>query len=160
MILVTIGMQLPFDRLIKAMDEIAARLDEPVVAQTGASSYRPRNFAGTPSIPPGEFDELFRQARLVVAHAGIGTVMNAQRHRKPIVLYPRRARFGEHRNDHQLATCSQLSQRPGIHVAWDNHELASLIAIAGLVAPDALAEATARQRLIEGLRSYLDDTKH
>jgi exopolysaccharide biosynthesis glucuronosyltransferase PssE len=157
LILVTVGMQLPFDRLVMAMDEIAARLDEQVVGQIGASSYRPRNFSGRPSVPPGEFEELFRQARLIVAHAGIGTVLNAQRHRKPIVLFPRRASFGEHRNDHQLATCSQLAQRRGIHIAWSDSELASLINVASLEPPELSGGNPGRKQLIDGLRAYLAD---
>ncbi len=63
-IFVTVGTQLPFDRLIKAIDEIAAGLNEPIAAQVGRSKYRPRNFEGIPALPASEIDELFRQARL------------------------------------------------------------------------------------------------
>ena len=159
MILVTVGMQLPFDRLIQAMDEIASQLNESVVGQTGASTYRPRNLKGMPLLAPDEFEELFGQARVIVAHAGIGTLLNAQRLLKPIILVPRRVKFGEHRNDHQLATCAQLAGRRGIHVAWDTSELAPLLSAADLERPDASDAAPGRKELIEGLRQYLAGVK-
>ncbi|MGO8484848.1 hypothetical protein AB9F39_37290, partial [Rhizobium leguminosarum] len=36
---------------------------------------------------------------------------------------PRQAALGEHRNDHQLATVSQLVGRPGIYVAHPDDDL-------------------------------------
>ncbi len=127
MILVTVGTQLPFDRLIQIMDELAPTLGQPVFAQIGTSSYRPANVDYSETIDPRDFDQRFRSASVIVAHAGIGTVLTAQRHGKPIILFPRRAALGEHRNDHQLATCAQLKGRPGIYVANDKAELAALL---------------------------------
>lgn len=127
MILLTIGTQLPFDRLVKALDAIAAEIDEPVFGQIGRSNYRPTHFEWTEALDPGTFEEKFRAARLIVAHAGIGTVLSAQRNGKPIVLFPRRVKYGEHRNDHQLATCAQLEGRPGIVIARTAEELAAAV---------------------------------
>lgn len=127
MILVTVGSQLPFDRLIRFMDNLAPELDEPIIAQVGVSNYVPRNFQPFEHIHPVEFEEMMREARLIVAHAGVGTILNAQRYNKPAVLFPRRASFGEHRNDHQIATCEKLAGRRGVFVAYTEDELASFI---------------------------------
>ncbi len=153
MIFVTVGTQLPFDRLIKAIDEIAAGLGEPIAAQVGRSKYRPRNFEGIPAFPAHEIDELFRQARLVVGHAGIGTVLNARRHRRPLVVVPRQAKYGEHRNDHQLATCAQLEKRPGIFIAWRTDDLGPLCGNLQL-APPSEDDTSSKEQLIAGLRAY------
>ena len=91
MIIVTVGMQLGFDRLIAAMDDLAPGLGVPVIAQTGKGSYAPRNMEARVKIAPSEFEELVGQCRLIVAHAGIGTVLTAARCAKPILLMPRRA---------------------------------------------------------------------
>lgn len=127
MILVTVGMQLGFDRLIKAMDEIAPTLDEPVIAQIGPGAYEPHQMEAHRNIAASEFETLARQARLIVAHAGIGSVLTAQRAGTPIVLFPRNASFGEHRNDHQVATAKQLRRRSGIYVAEDPAQLAKIV---------------------------------
>ena len=44
--------------------------------------------------------------------------------------------MGEHRNDHQMATARELTDRPGIKVAWDTGDLASLLAAADMVPLD------------------------
>ena len=146
MIVVTVGMQLGFDRLIAAMDALAPQLGMPVIAQTGKGSYRPQHMEARAKIAPAEFEALVGEARLIVAHAVIGTVLTAARCQKPILLMPRRADLGEHRNDHQRATVGKLAGRPGILVAADEHELPARIA-EGLALTDwsATQSATARQ---------------
>lgn len=146
MILVTVGMQLGFDRLIKAIDELAPSLGMPVTAQTGRGSYVARNITTVESIAPARFDELIKETRLLVAHAGIGTVLTAQRFGKPLVLFPRRASFGEHRNDHQLATVAQLKDRPGIAVALEEADLGPAIARALDMSMGNAVEQLAAQR--------------
>lgn len=157
MIIVTVGMQLGFDRLIEAMDRLAPELGMPVIAQTGKGAYQPHNMEARVKIAPSEFDGLIGHARLIVAHAGIGTVLTAARCNKPILLMPRRADFGEHRNDHQLATVRKLAGRPGILVAADESELAPRIA-EGLALTDWSAEpsATARQ-LHTALAAFIEN---
>nr|WP_281501113.1 glycosyltransferase [Erythrobacter sp. F6033] len=110
------------------MDALAPTLDMPVLAQTGAGEYKPVNMEAHARIAPDEFEKLVQSASLIVSHAGIGTVLTAQRFGRPIVLMPRRASLGEHRNDHQLATADKLSSRTGILVAMDETELADRIA--------------------------------
>jgi UDP-N-acetylglucosamine transferase subunit ALG13 len=145
-ILVTVGMQLGFDRLIKAMDELAPGLGQPVIAQTGKGGFQPSNMQARISIAPAEFEQLVEQSSLIVSHAGIGTVLTAARFAKPIVLFPRRAALGEHRNEHQIATVRKLAGRPGIVVAEEAAELPAAIQ-QGLGFKDftALQSATAQQ---------------
>jgi UDP-N-acetylglucosamine transferase subunit ALG13 len=157
-ILLTIGTQLPFDRLVAALDNLAPQLTEPIFGQIGASSYRPKNFEAVASIAPGEFEHKFREARVVVAHAGIGTILSAQKHSKPLILFPRRASFGEHRNDHQLATCAQLGHKPGLYVAKEVEDLHALLVRPELGPADSGAEVAGRREFLDNLAAYLSDS--
>jgi len=137
MIFVTTGTQLPFPRLISAMDAWAADAGEPVVAQVGPDSTpRPHLDVRTHLTPP-DFERLFLEARVVVAHAGIGTILTAKRLGKPLILAPRRFAQGEHRNDHQMATAREVSGYQGLYVAWDMDDLPALLARDDLQAPSA-----------------------
>ncbi|QPB22387.1 glycosyltransferase [Rhizobium sp. 007] len=127
MIIVTVGTQLAFDRLIKMVDELAPSLKQEVFAQIGAGSYTPKYHAWSANVEASEFDERLKHCSIIVSHAGIGTVLKAYRYMKPIVLVPRLSSLGEHRNDHQLATVSQLKNRPGIYVAGSKEELKDLL---------------------------------
>ncbi len=127
MIVVTVGTQLPFDRLIKMVDELAPSLGQDVFAQTGVGRYTPQNHPWSANIEASQFDEKLKNCSVMVSHAGIGTVLKAYKYAKPIILVPRRASLGEHRNDHQLATVSQLRSRAGIYVAETKEELQDLL---------------------------------
>ena len=70
------------------------------------------------------------RARLVVAHAGVGSVVSAGEQGKPIVVLPRRAALGEHTSDHQVETVGWLRGKPGVHVADSEAELPACIAAA------------------------------
>ena len=104
MIFVTIGTQTPFDRLIKIIDNIALEINEPIIAQVYNSQYKAQNIQTIDFLSPKEFNDLFEKARLIISHAGMGTIITALLKCKPIIIYPRLASLGEHRNDHQIYT--------------------------------------------------------
>lgn len=156
MILVTVGMQLGFDRLIRAMDALAPDLGQPVIAQTGRGTYTPQHMDARAKIAPAEFETLMREAQLIVSHAGIGTVLTAARVGKPVLLMPRRADLGEHRNDHQLATARSLQGRAGILIAMDEGELGAQIA-QGLQHKDAAQqESPTVRQLHSALAAFIE----
>jgi len=138
-IFLTVGTQLPFDRLVRAADAWAG--DNPtseIFAQIGHGAYRPRHMRWAAFLPPELFRDRLSSARLVVSHAGIGNLLLALEARKPIVLMPRRADLNEHRNDHQLATVKWLPQLPGVKIVQDAAELRQALASAGWDEPPPL----------------------
>jgi UDP-N-acetylglucosamine transferase subunit ALG13 len=138
MIFVTTGTQLPFPRLVSAMDRLAATLEEEVIAQIGPDTAPYPHLETHPTLSPDRFATLFQSARLIVAHAGIGTVLSARIHAKPLVLMARRHDLGEHRNDHQLATAAALADQTGLYVAPDAAALEALLRAPDLVAMQAV----------------------
>jgi UDP-N-acetylglucosamine transferase subunit ALG13 len=124
MIFLTVGTQLPFDRLIKAVDQWAAakgRTD--VFAQIGNNGWRPPHIQWAENLSFVEFKKKVEVADLVVAHAGIGAIQTAQDYGKPVLVMPRRAAFKEHRNDHQMDTAVRLAELGYIGMALDEEEL-------------------------------------
>jgi UDP-N-acetylglucosamine transferase subunit ALG13 len=98
-----------FDRLIKAMDELADQIDEPVVMQIGASTYEPVHAEWFRFDTQERADELCAAARVIVGHAGAGTLISAFHCRRPIVVIPRRFGHGEHVDDHQIELAKAVS---------------------------------------------------
>jgi UDP-N-acetylglucosamine transferase subunit ALG13 len=117
-IFLTVGTQLPFDRLVRAVDAWAAtRAGAEVFGQIsdpGPSGYRPKHFPWVADLDPAEFEARFGAATHIVAHAGMGTIIGALGAGKPLLVMPRRAHLGEQRNDHQFATVQRLCMRPGL----------------------------------------------
>ena len=131
MIFVTIGSMFPFDRLIRVMDGwAAANPGAELLAQIGTGAYEPGHMPWVRRLDQGEFARTVERAQLVVAHAGMGSVITADQFGKPIVILPRLQEQGEHTTDHQIATADWLRGKPGIHVADRDEDLGPCIAAA------------------------------
>lgn len=101
----------PFDRLLKELDRIAAGKDMEIFAQVGNTNFKPKNYAFKKFLNEEEYQLAIKKAGLVISHGGAGTIINALRNRKPLVIVPRLKRFGEHTNDHQLDLAKALASR-------------------------------------------------
>lgn len=154
MIFLTLGTQLPFDRLVKAVDSIATELDEDVFGQIGNGCYKPRSFSFTSFLTPSEFEVRIDSARVIVGHAGIGTILATSKSEKPLIVMARRSKYGEHRNDHQLATLQQMSRFGGVHVAENAEDFRDLLSIKNLK-PLTSQDSPQSARLISALRNEI-----
>ncbi len=123
MIFCTIGTQAPFDRFIEIIDELAPSLNEEVIAQTLNGTYCAKNIKTVGLLSPSEFNEIFSKARIIISHAGVGTILSALTSNKPLIIFPRLAKLGEHRNEHQMATAEQMSKLGYVYVAYDRESL-------------------------------------
>ena len=128
MIFATVGTQLPFDRLILGLDQWAARNPGvEVFAQISSGGHEPEHIDWACEIDPQEFRERLDQCDTVVAHAGMGTIISAIELGKRVIVMPRRAALGEHRNEHQLATAARLGHLTGLEVVQDASALAQAL---------------------------------
>lgn len=157
MIFVTVGTDLPFNRLVRVVDEWAqATGRQDVFAQIGETDWQPAHVAWSRFLQPSEFARRFAEAEVVVAHAGMGTILSALQWEKPILAMPRRASLGEHRNEHQLATARLLSELGKINVAMDDAELRAMLDGLGELRPREKIGAYASEPLITALREFID----
>lgn len=152
MIFVTVGTQLPFPRLIEAMDDIAGRLYEPVIAQTHLPTQC-KNMIVEPQMNGTRYADVMARARLIVAHAGIGTIMAAREASIPLIVLPRRADLGEHRNDHQQGTARQMIGHEGITAIWSEDKLEEMLHQS--FEPPLSHAPAALDGLVNGLRSFI-----
>lgn len=159
MIFVTVGTQLAFDRLVKNIDEWARYSEQDVFAQIGPSEYIPKYIKHVRFLPPHEADELFSRAEIIVSHAGMGSVLTALKLKKPILIMPRKADLGEHRNNHQMATAKWLESVNGVTVAYDELSLLQELD-KDVKEPLKLGISDyASDELIDNLKRFFDSTK-
>lgn len=158
-IFVTVGTELPFDRLIRTVDAWAERTGRGslVFAQIGSSAFEPKHIRWAPHVDNQVFRRLFAEADLIVAHAGMGTVIAALEEQRPLVVVPRRAALGEHRNDHQLATVAHLSERGLVNVAMEASDVIAYLDGDAVAATPPPIGAMADERLLEAVRLALRD---
>lgn len=154
MILVTVGTQASFDRFIRIVDKVAAEIDEEIVVQAFKDSYEPKNVKIVDFLPPDKFNKLFHQARLIVSHAGMGTIISAMQQEKPIIVFPRIAALGEHRNEHQMATAKQMAKMKYVYVAFDEKQLRELM-LASNLKPLHKLDVGVSKALINSLNEFI-----
>jgi UDP-N-acetylglucosamine transferase subunit ALG13 len=158
-IFATVGSQEPFDRLVRAVDEWAeSRARSDVFAQIAGAEYRPKHIEFTDFMDPEEFNRRIRAASVVVAHAGMGSIISTLELGKPIVVMPRRARFRETRNDHQVATAERFGAQGRIIVAENEQDLSEKLDHALTLGQTDRIEAHASPRLLATIRAFLEGT--
>lgn len=137
MIFLTVGSQLPFDRLVAAVDSWAQQHPQHrVLAQIGQSELQPRALEVIDSLSPAAYQQMLRDSSLVVGHVGMGTIINCLTESRPMLLMPRLSRLGETRNDHQVDTANRFQRFSTMHIAWEADQVGDqLDALTGAAAP-------------------------
>jgi UDP-N-acetylglucosamine transferase subunit ALG13 len=151
-IFVTVGTnEAAFDRLLEAV--AALPQGDEIVVQYGSSAVRPDNAARSLDfLLLDDLVEEMRAARVVVTHAGIGSIMTALACGKRPVVVPRLARYREAVDDHQLPVARRLEAAGLVTVVEDPAELADAIARAGEAIEVSLG---ADERLVGELREFI-----
>ncbi len=136
MIFVTVGTHTDgFPRLVESMDQLAAGLPEEVVMQIGATPYTPKHARWFTFVSHDEIADLGREARVIVSHAGAGSIMEALRYGKPLIVVPRLHKYGEHLDDHQTELAEALARAGSLLVAYEAADLAPQLARAAAFTP-------------------------
>ncbi|MBO4991907.1 MAG: glycosyl transferase [Firmicutes bacterium] len=128
MIFLTVGTQkFQFNRLLAAVDLLVEKrlIREPVIAQTGCSTYRPRNFEAVDFMEKENFEMAVRQCSLLITHGGVGTILSGLGAQKKIIVVPRRKAFGEHVDDHQMEIAERFEKMGYLRVCWKMGDLLS-----------------------------------
>lgn len=156
-IFVTVGAQMHFDRLVKTVDRWAGENGrDDVFAQIGQSEYRPSNIQWTNFLEPEEFKRKYEAAKVIVAHAGTGSIITALQLGKPVLVMPRRASLRETRNDHQIATSEQFCRFDSVEVAWDENELMTKLESIDNLRGSQRIESYASSELVKAIREFID----
>jgi UDP-N-acetylglucosamine transferase subunit ALG13 len=156
MIFVTVGDSMPFDRLVLTVDEWARRNRySSVFAQIGLEGAEPVHIAWQRRLEPADFQRRLQECSVVVAHAGMGTILSALNCGKPLLVLPRSGRLRETRNDHQIATAQYFASAGRLTAAFSEAELsAHLDRLETLLAAPRIG-AFATPELLQALRNFI-----
>ena len=126
MIFVVLGTQkFQLNRLLQKLDEYVEQglLTDEIYAQIGNSTYKPRHYAYKDFMDKKEFDATIAKADLVIAHSGVGTIITAIHAKKPVVVFPRLAKYKEHVDDHQLDIARAFEMKKYVLCCYENDDL-------------------------------------
>jgi len=151
MLVVTIGTSFPFDRLLDSVARI--RTDEPILVQRGHSTWRADGVECSDFWPFPILIDHVRRARLVITHAGVGSILMCLQNGKRPIVTARLRRFGEAVDDHQLELAHRLHEAGLVTLVEDLRRLPAVVADS---TETDIRPANARS-LVDDLRAYLRD---
>ena len=126
LIFVTVGSRnYPFDRLFKKLDELYEEgiLSEPMFAQVGTSTYRPKHYQYKDFISQEEFMQRINESDIVVSHGASGSIMKALNAGKKVIAVTRLEKYGEHINDHQIQNNEAFALNKLVLAVYEINEL-------------------------------------
>jgi UDP-N-acetylglucosamine transferase subunit ALG13 len=151
MIFVTVGTStFPFDRLIRGVDQLG--IGEELVVQYGASGSVPRARVTRQFMPYADVLEHMERAHAVIAHGGAGSILTALHAGKHPIVVPRRRKFAEAVDDHQLDLAVRLAGRGLVTFVDDVSELAAQIA----AVPTVPASGAASSALAASISDFVE----
>ena len=128
MILVTLGTQkFEMNRLVEAVDRLAAHTEEEIFVQKGNSTYIPQNCKYADFVDTKKFGEMIKSCSVLITHSGVGSIMTGIRHHRPVIVVPRLSKYKEHVDDHQEQIAEAFANKNCVLYCKDLEELPGLI---------------------------------
>ena len=132
MIFVTVGnAKQGFRRLLSTVDQLAgtkAFQCERVFMQIGHNlDFHPQHCEYKPFLSPDEFQQWMEKADLIICHGGCTQLQAIRLGQVPVVM-PRRKKYGEHVNDHQVQLVEALATEGRIIPAYEPEDVSAAIA--------------------------------
>ena len=157
MIFVTVGTpKHDFSRLIRRMDSIAKSTD--MFMQIGNTKYVPSGSEYKRFLSRKEFEEMIAKSDIVVTHAGVGTIIDALNAGKRTVVVPRRKKFGEHVNDHQMDITRELEKEKMVVACYDVDKMKERIREAKNL--KLSKKSKEKERLFNTIEEFLNGAKN
>lgn len=153
MIFASLGtMDMPFERMARAVDEFAATSSEPVIVQTGHTQYEYKHVQQSFSFcTKEEMQEYINSASLLILQGGWGAISEAMQLNKPIVVIPRYDKT-EHIHD-QFQLIRKLDSLGCVIGVFDERQLPDAVEKAKTYKfqklPKGNAETMIREKLTE-----------
>ena len=156
MIFVSVGTQkFPLDRLLKEVDLLIENkvIDEDVFAQIGNSNYNPKNYRYERFLSPCDFEDVVKKSDLIVTHSGVATIITSLKNAKPVVVFPRLCKYGEHVDDHQVQIAHTFAEKKYVACCDDEDSLSEVIIKARQT--EFATYVSKRTEMINEIKEYL-----
>jgi UDP-N-acetylglucosamine transferase subunit ALG13 len=112
-----------FRRLLNGVVETIDLLPRPVIIQCGRTPFHDTRCVYSPFFRLDQYNKFIQDAELLILHAGAGSVIKALRAGKLPIVVPRRKKYREHINDHQLDFAIALSKMDKIELVLETSDL-------------------------------------
>lgn len=157
MILVLLGtFPTQFERPLVAIDALCREgiIREEVIVQNGHTKFSSKHLTYKPFLPVAELDELYRDARIIISHAGSGSLLKGIKLGKKMIAIPRMPKYGEVVDDHQMEILAEF-EKENYLLGWrETDQLRALLERIEKFEPKPFLSK--KQNIIDFLDEYME----
>jgi len=95
--------------------------------QNGHTKYESPFFSIIPFMDVDKLNQLYDQARIIITHAGTGSMLNGVKRGKTVIAIPRLKKYGEHIDDHQLEIAGVFAEKKYVLLWNEGDSLYSIL---------------------------------
>lgn len=157
MILVMLGTQKnDFSRLLKEIENCIndGIIKEQVIVQAGSTKYQTDKMQIFDLIAREDLDKKKQEARIIITHGGVGSIVGSLKMNKKIIAVPRLKQYGEHVNDHQKQIVENFDKQGYIKGVFDIKDLKQALQDIESFTPKKFESNT--QSIINIVENYID----
>ncbi len=158
MILVLLGTQNnDFTRLLKEVQKNIdnGMIQEEVIVQAGSTKFESKDMKMFSLIPTDELLKLQEQARIIITHGGVGSIISSIKMGKKVIAIPRLAKYGEHVNDHQIQIVESFASNGLIKGVFNIEELGKTLEKIEEFSPTVFKSNT--ENMIKIIENFIDN---
>jgi len=157
MILVLLGtFQIEFPRPLILIEQLMQenKLKEEIIVQNGFTNFSSSHLDLRPFMSAEELDKLYQEARIIITHAGTGSLMKGIKMGKKVISVPRLKKYGEHIDNHQLEIHTEFEKLKYIYPWNDGDSLEQVLIDIENFHPAKYVSH--KEDMVEYLKSYID----
>lgn len=119
----------PFNRILKAVarEKKKGNIKDKIIAQIGCTNFKDDNIKTFDFSSKEEIESLIEKARIIITHAGVGTITECLSKDKKVIVVPRLKKYGEHTNDHQLQITKEFALKGYVLPLYDTKNLSKAL---------------------------------
>lgn len=133
---------------------IENRVNEETIVQSGHTNFQSKYLKITPFFTPAEIDTLYNDARLIVTHAGTGSILKGVKKGKKVIVTPRLYKFNEHVDDHQLDILEEFAKSNYILPWYENESFETVLLKTENFIP--VPYKSSKEKLVAFLTDYIN----
>ncbi|MCW3117443.1 MAG: exopolysaccharide biosynthesis protein [Chitinophagaceae bacterium] len=158
MILVLLGtFRIEFPRPLIEIEKLCreGKLSEEIIVQSGHTKYESPFFTIVPFMDVDKLNELYDKARIIITHAGTGSMLNGVKRGKTVIAIPRLKKNGEHIDDHQLEIAAVFAEKKYVLPWYEDDSLNSILQKTNDFVPEKYVSK--KEVIIDYLKNYIDN---
>ena len=158
MIVILLGTQkYSFHRLLEEVQRCIdnGTIKQEVIVQAGGTQFFSKEMKIFTLIEQNELEKLIEKADIIIAHGGVGSIVNGVKLHKKVIAVPRYKKYGEVANDHQVQIINTFAKEGFIIGLNDVSELESALKEIENFKPKVLESNT--EKIINIIRDFINN---